>query len=263
MGCLIAFLSTMEFRGTNFLLPIMLQRIYHYPPFQAGLFFLPPALVMGATSIMTGRLADRFPPKILLITGLLALICVSLQFCTIDVWTTGGVLLGLILMRRAAQAFCNTPLTLISLRRIPDDQLRMATGLFSLHRNLAGAVGVALSATLLESREDLHRLHYSDRQMLYPLGTEHATETIREVLVQDGQIGETLSQMTTAVLRQMLGERAAMASYQDLFAMFAILAIVCLVAVLLLQTGQRTPSSGEHTPSPPTAEKLSKTSERR
>ena len=29
MGCLIAFLSTMEFRGTNFLLPIMLQRIYH------------------------------------------------------------------------------------------------------------------------------------------------------------------------------------------------------------------------------------------
>jgi hypothetical protein len=38
---------------------------------------------------------------------------------------------------------------------------------------------------------------------------------------------------------------------------------VCLVAVLLLQTGQRTPSSGEHTPSPPTAEKLSKTSERR
>lgn len=44
MGCLIGFLNTMEFRGTNFLLPIMLQRIYHYTPFQAGLFFLPPAL---------------------------------------------------------------------------------------------------------------------------------------------------------------------------------------------------------------------------
>jgi hypothetical protein len=49
MGCLIGFLNTMEFRGTNFLLPIMLQRIYHYTPFQAGLFFLPPALVMGIT----------------------------------------------------------------------------------------------------------------------------------------------------------------------------------------------------------------------
>jgi EmrB/QacA subfamily drug resistance transporter len=47
MGCLIGFVNTMEFRGTNFLLPIMLQRIYHYTPFQAGLFFPPSALVMG------------------------------------------------------------------------------------------------------------------------------------------------------------------------------------------------------------------------
>ena len=44
-------------------------------------------------------------------------------------------------MRRAAQGFCNTPLILFGLRNVPDDQLRMATGLFRLHRNLAGAVG--------------------------------------------------------------------------------------------------------------------------
>jgi DHA2 family multidrug resistance protein len=263
MGCMLSFLITMEFRGTNFILPIMLQRIYHYPPFQAGLFFLPPALVMGTMSIMTGRLADRFSPKILLMIGLLALIYVSLQFCTIEVWTTGGVLLGLIVMRRAAQSFCNTPLTLVSLRQVPDDQLRMATGLFSLLGNLAGAVGVALSATLLESREELHQVLYADRQTLYPMGTEQATEAIREVLVQDGQIGETLNQMTSAVLRQKLGEGAAMASYHDLFAMFTILAIVCLVLVLFLQTGPRAASRKEKTPSAISTETLSKTSERR
>ena len=31
MGCLIGFLNTMEFRGTSFLMPIMLQRIFLYP----------------------------------------------------------------------------------------------------------------------------------------------------------------------------------------------------------------------------------------
>lgn len=239
MGCFIAFLITIEFRGTNFVLPIMLQRIYHYPPFRAGLFFLPPALVMGTTSIMTGRLADRFQPRVLLIIGLLALTYASLQFCTIDVWTTGGVLLGLILIRRAAQAFCNTPLTLFCLRNVPDDQLRMATGLFSLHRNLAGAVGVALSATLLESRQDVHILQYAQRQILYPMGTQNATERIREVLILDGQIGETLNQMTRAVLRQKLGEGAAMASYRDLFSVFVILALVCLVPVLFMRGRKR------------------------
>jgi DHA2 family multidrug resistance protein len=183
MGCLIAFLSTMEFRGTNFLMPIMLQRIYHYTPFQAGLFFLPPALVMGVTSIISGRLADKFQPKILLTIGLLALTYASLTFCTIDAWTTGGVLLSLLILRRTAQAFCNSPLTLSTLRNVPENQVRMATGLFSLHRNLAGAVGVALSATRLPAREDVHTLLYAQRQTLYPLGTEAATETIRQVLI--------------------------------------------------------------------------------
>lgn len=247
MGCFIAFLTTMEFRGTNFILPIMLQRIYHYTPFHAGLFFLPPALLMGVMSIVTGQLADRFQPKMLLIIGLLGLCYATLQFCSVDALTSGGVILGLILMRRAAQAFCNTPLTLFSLRPVPDSQLRMATGLFSLHRNLAGAVGVALSATVLQTREDVHTLLYAQRQMLYPLGTENVTDTIRGVLLQDGQNGATLNQMTQAVLRQKLGESAAIASYQDLFALFVILALVCLLPVLLMRRSRRSPIGGSET----------------
>lgn len=138
-------------------------------------------------------------------------------------------------MRRTAQAFSNTPLTLFSLRPVPDAQLRMATGLFSLHRNLAGVVGVALSATVLQVRADVHTLLYAQRQMMYPMGTQHAIETIRKVLVQDGQMGTSLNQMTQAVLRQKLGESVAIASYQDLFAMFVILALMCLLPVLLMR----------------------------
>ena len=141
MGCLIGFLNTMEFRGTNFLLPIMLQRIYHYTPFQAGLFFLPPALVMGITSIIAGRLSDKIQPKLLLILGLLGLTYVSFQFCGLDVWATTGVLLGLILLRRGAQAFCHSPLTSSTLSGVPEDQVRMASGLFSLHRHVGGYHG--------------------------------------------------------------------------------------------------------------------------
>jgi hypothetical protein len=54
-----------------------------------------------------------------------------------------------------------------------------------------------------------------------------------------------------------------MASYHDLFAMFTILAIVCLVLVLFLQTGPRAASRKEKTPSAISTETLSKTSERR
>jgi len=231
-------LNTIEFRGTSFLMPIMLQRIFHYTPFQAGLFFLPPALVMGVTSIATGRLSDKIQPKFLLIVGLLGLTYVSFQFCTIDVWATSGVLLGLTILRRAAQAFCHSPLTSSTLRGIPEDEVRMASGLFNLHRTLAGAVGVALTATLMDYLEDVHTLLFSERQALYPLGTQVATETIRDVLIQDGHAKEGLAQMTTAVLHQMLGEEAALAGYQDLFFIFAALTLFSIVPVLLMRGGK-------------------------
>jgi EmrB/QacA subfamily drug resistance transporter len=241
MGCLIAFLNTVEFRGTNFLLPIMLQRVYHYTPFQAGLFFLPPALVMGTTSIIAGRLSDKIQPKLLLIVGLLMLTYVSFQFCSIDAWATTGVLLGLIVLRRGAQAFCHSPLTSSTLRGVPEDQVRMASGLFSLHRTLAGAVGVALTATLMDYREDVHTLVLSQRQALYLLGTEVATNAIREVLIQDGDRDGVLAQKTAGVLRQKLSEEAALAGYHDLFFMFAALALFSLAPVLLMRGDKPVP----------------------
>ena len=236
MGCLIGFLNTMEFRGTNFLLPIMLQRIYHYTPFQAGLFFLPPALVMGITSIIAGRLSDKIQPKVLLALGLLGLTYVSFQFCGLDVWATTGVLLGLILLRRGAQAFCHSPLTSSTLGGVPEDQVRMASGLFSLHRQLAGTIGVALTATLMEHREDVHTLILSERQGLYPLGTAVATDTIREVLIRDGNRDGVLAQKTAGILRQKLSEEAALAGYHDLFFMFAVLTLFSLLPVLLMRS---------------------------
>jgi MFS transporter, DHA2 family, multidrug resistance protein len=235
MGCLIGFVNTMEFRGTNFLLPIMLQRIYHYTPFQAGLFFLPSALVMGLTSILAGRLADTFQPKLLLIIGLLGLTFVSFKFCGLDVWATTGLLLGLVVLRRGAQAFCHSPLSSSTLHGVPEDQVRMASGLFNLHRTVGGTMGVALTATLMDYREDVHMLILSQRQALYPLGTEVATNAIRGVLMQDGDSGGTLAQKTAAILRQQLSEQAAVAGYHDVFFMFASLTLFSLLPVLLMR----------------------------
>src|SRR6266850_3629187 len=165
--------------------------------------------------------------------GLVGLTYVSFEFCGLSVWATTGVLLGLVVLRRGAQAFCHSPLTSSTLRGIPEDEVRMASGLFNLHRTLAGAVGVALTATLMDYLEDVHTLLFSERQALYPLGTQVATETIRDVLVQDGHTREGLAQMTTAVLHQMLGDEAALAGYQDIFFLFAALTLLSLVPVLL------------------------------
>ena len=116
----------------------------------------------------------------------------------------------------------------------------MAAGLFNVHRTLAGAVGVAVTATLMDYLEDLHTVILSQRQTLYPLGTQVATDTIRDVLMLDGNAQGMLTQKTTAVLRQMLSAAAALAGYQDLFFMFAALTLFSILPVLLMQ-GRKVP----------------------
>jgi hypothetical protein len=99
----------------------------------------------------------------------------------------------------------------------------------------------------MESREDVHTLILSERQALYPLGTQVATETIREVLQEDGQRSAGLAEMTTAVLRQKLTEEAGLAGYQDLFFIFAALTLVSLVPVLFLRGGKIIVASADGT----------------
>ena len=62
---------------------------------------------------------------------------------------------------------------------------------------------------------------------------EVAVEVYRDI---EKFAGSVESLMQAAPGSPNTGERAAMASYQDLFAMFAVLAIVCLIPVLLLRT---------------------------
>jgi DHA2 family multidrug resistance protein len=221
----------------------MLQRIFHYTPFQAGVFFVPPALVMGTTSILAGRLSDKIQPNLLLILGLLVLTYVSFQFVAIDVWATSATLLGLIILRRGAQAFCHSPLTTATMRGVPDDQVRMAAGLFNVHRTLAGAVGTAVTVTLMDYREDVRTAMLSQRQTLYPLGTQVAVETIRGVLAQDGNTDGILAQKTSGVLQQMLAAEAGLAAYQDVFFVYAVFALFSIVPVLLMRGGKALPQA--------------------
>ena len=97
----------------------------------------------------------------------------------------------------------------------------MASGVFNLHRTLAGAVGVALTATVMEYREDVHTVAICrSAKRSTPWAPRIATATIREVLRQDGQGREGVAQMTTAILHHQLEEAATLASYHDLFLLF-------------------------------------------
>ena len=59
-------------------------------------------------------------------------------------------------LRGIGQQFCIPPIVTMALGALPPSRLRSASGLFNLMRNLGGAIGIAVSSTMLNDRLNFH-----------------------------------------------------------------------------------------------------------
>jgi len=78
----------------------------------------------------------------------------SYSFITHD-WGGAELLIPQVL-RGFPQVFAVAPSVNLGLGSIPPDRLKYASGLFNMMRNLGGAVGIAVSAALINDRTNFH-----------------------------------------------------------------------------------------------------------
>jgi DHA2 family multidrug resistance protein len=128
-------------------------------------------------------------------------------------------------LRGAAQQLSVAPTVVLTLGSLPPLRLKLASGLFNTMRNLGGAIGIALCATILNDRTNLHFQRLAD----------HLNYTNEAM---DGWIATTATRLGTmdaqAVLRplwQVTYREAQTLAYSDAF-----LVIMCgfVVATLLV-----------------------------
>ena len=74
MGCLLGFLNTLVFRGSGFLMSVFVQYTLQYSPIQAGYMNAPSGLAFGSMSYLSGRLSDRFGPRLPIAIGMVLFI---------------------------------------------------------------------------------------------------------------------------------------------------------------------------------------------
>jgi MFS transporter, DHA2 family, multidrug resistance protein len=78
----------------------------------------------------------------------------SYSFITHD-WGSDQLLLPQI-MRGLPQVFASAPVVNLGLGSLPPDRLKFASGLFNMMRNLGGAVGIAVSAAVVNDQTNSH-----------------------------------------------------------------------------------------------------------
>ncbi|HEX8550207.1 MAG TPA: MDR family MFS transporter [Abditibacteriaceae bacterium] len=137
--------------STFLLLPIYLQQVHHFSSLKTGLLMLPGGVLMGVSSPITGRLFDRYGPKLLTITGAIFLLVVLCQFTTVTE-TTPWVKLVLMHCAMMLSISCvMTPVNTTGLNQLPRYLHSHGTAISSTTQQVAGAIGTALLVTIMSN----------------------------------------------------------------------------------------------------------------
>ncbi len=221
--------------GVNFVLTLFLQRRLHFTPQQAGEIRLPSALMWGITSLFSGRLADKIDGRWLIMSGSLVLVAVFFLFATIDVWTGAWTIAGLLMLRSLARGLIQPPIITLVMSSLPDEQVRMGAGLRGLLNSLGSTFGIALAGFWLQERLAVQTHLLRENQHLDSFELTHVVESMRQQLLQAGEVGVMLPVKIQVVLNRWLVQEAATVAYHDMFVITAMVVLFAVVPVWWLR----------------------------
>jgi EmrB/QacA subfamily drug resistance transporter len=141
--------------GMWFFVSLYLQQVLGYSPLKAGLAFLPMTIAIIVGSTFASRLVARIGVKPLLAVGMLAQAAGLLLFTGVsaDGSYLGDVALpSLLVAGGIGLAF--VPVTIAAVAGVAPGEAGLASGLVNTSRQMGGALGLALLATLATARTD-------------------------------------------------------------------------------------------------------------
>ncbi|HET6389818.1 DHA2 family efflux MFS transporter permease subunit [Hyphomicrobium sp.] len=238
-GSAFSFTMGIGLYGLTYVYPVYLAQVRGYDALMIGETMFVTGVAMFLTAPLSGRLSSVLDPRVMMLIGFtgFALGTYLASGITSD-WDFYELLLPQIL-RGSSLMLCMVPINNLSLGTLPPEQLKNASGLFNLTRNLGGAVGLALINTLLNKRLDLHlaRLH---EQVAW--GHQAAEEqlaamqqTFTNAMQADGDLA-ALKQLARIVRVQ-----ANVLSFADLFLALTVLFGIAALFTLLMSKPKELP----------------------
>jgi hypothetical protein len=146
-----SFISFLGMIGALFLLPIFAQNFLGYSVTKSGYLFIPMAVCLMFAAQMGARLARKFPARFVVSGGMLLSTIMLTTFFGIDIkWNFWDISWRLGLFA-AGLGIGLAPLTQAVTASVPLQEVGIASSILALARNLAGAFGVAIFATVLSN----------------------------------------------------------------------------------------------------------------
>jgi MFS transporter, DHA2 family, multidrug resistance protein len=242
-GCFFSFTMGIGLYGLTYLYPVYLARVHHYSALQIGQTLFVTGVAMFLTAPIAGRLSGKIDPRLMIGAGFLGFGLGTWQASHITSdWSYAELLVPQIL-RGVSLMLCMVTITNVSLGTLKPQELRGASGLFNLTRNLGGAVGLAIINTVMNQRMDLHLLRLRES---VTWDRPVAVDTLQNMQHAMAPLGSNADAAGLSKLAGLVRQQAMTMAIADVFYLLTGLFVASVVLLALMKKPASGAGGGGH-----------------
>ncbi len=236
-GTLLGGLLGLALFGSLFLLPLFMQELLGYDALQSGWAMMPRSIVMMAGMPIAGRLYNRLGPRPMIGAGLLLSAISTFMLGRLNLDTS---YLGLVMpqvWQGLAFSLIFVSLSTAALSTVPRPRLTNASALYNLVRQIGGSFGIAIIATMLESRQQTTAVMLGRHLNPFnPQFTQRYHMISGGLTALHGTAPAVANKQAMALLNGMVQQHAAVIAFDYSFYVVGALFIIALPLVLMLRS---------------------------
>jgi len=138
--------------GGMILTPVYLQNVRGIEPMASGLIMLPGALVMAVMSPITGRLFDKFGPRILAIIGMSIMAVTTYMLSQLSIDSSLTYIISVYTIRTMGMSLVMMPVMTNGLNALAPRLNPHGTAANNTIQQIAGAIGTAILIAVMNSK---------------------------------------------------------------------------------------------------------------
>ncbi|WP_428841163.1 DHA2 family efflux MFS transporter permease subunit [Bradyrhizobium pachyrhizi] len=220
--------------GSVYLLPAYLGQVQRYNAEQIGQVLAWTGLPQLILIPLVPKLMQRFDPRFIAFTGMILFAVSSFMNIAMSLDYSGDQFFVPNIVRAVGQAIMLAPLSAVSLGSVAPQDAAAASGISNMMRNLGGAIGTALLATIVTKREQFHSNIIGQS---VDLGREEVRTRIAEVtnyfLSHGISDPATAHHQAIVALGNIVKRQALVLGFSDTFAVIGIVLVFAAIAILL------------------------------
>ena len=151
LGSVISMVNAAALFSGMILTPAYVQDVRGIDPLESGLMMLPGAIIMGVMSPITGKLFDKFGPRILAVIGLGITAISTFMLAGLDLESSYAYIIGIYTIRMFGMSMVMMPIMTNGLNQLPTRLNPHGTAVNNTAQQVIGSIGTAIFVTIMTS----------------------------------------------------------------------------------------------------------------